>query len=340
MKRILVRAPNWIGDQVMAYPFFRYLRDQYPKAWIGVVCTEWVRDIQFRGFVDEVFVIPRSKGDSLFKAYRKIKILSAKIKQSGEWDLGIALPNSFGSALLLKLAGAKIRRGYDTDARGFLLSQKMKWNNSRDIHRTEAYGNLLEKKALPEFDLRDYWRASSESAFDPIFHWPDVVPLEPPAEDYAVIAPGAMADSRRWSASKFAALIPLIEDRHRLKSVIVGGPAEKEIAKKFATMGLPIFDYTAKGSVSSLWKIFRRARFTVCNESGLAHVASFCGSPIHIICGAADPKRTQPIGPGPVKVTFNPVPCWPCEKNVCRLEGPSRNQCLNGIMPEAVVREW
>ena len=128
-----------------------------------------------------------------------------------------------------------------------------------------------------------------------------------------MIAPGATADSRRWSVDQFAELIRLIYEKHRIKSVIVGGNAEKELAKKFIEMELPVIDFTARGWVSSLWKIFRRARFTVCNESGLAHVASFCGSPVHIICGAADPKRTQPIGPGKVRVAVNPVECWPYE---------------------------
>ncbi|MBU6376430.1 MAG: hypothetical protein KGQ59_10575, partial [Bdellovibrionales bacterium] len=57
MMRILVRAPNWIGDQLMAYPFFHYLRRTKPRAKITVACVPWVADLQFRHLVDDVIVI-------------------------------------------------------------------------------------------------------------------------------------------------------------------------------------------------------------------------------------------------------------------------------------------
>ena len=30
-QKILIRAPNWIGDQILAYPCFQYLRAGYPS---------------------------------------------------------------------------------------------------------------------------------------------------------------------------------------------------------------------------------------------------------------------------------------------------------------------
>ena len=54
---ILVRAPNWIGDQVLAFPFFHHLRKAYPKAHIAAVCVPWVENVQFKTLVDEVIVL-------------------------------------------------------------------------------------------------------------------------------------------------------------------------------------------------------------------------------------------------------------------------------------------
>jgi heptosyltransferase-2 len=339
MKRILIRTPNWIGDQVLAYPFYRLLRNAYPDAWIGVVCTEWVRDIQFKGLIDEVFVIPKKKGDSYLQAFKTIRQFARRLKQSGPWDLGIALPNSFGAALLLYMAGVKERRGYNTDARGWLLTQKVEWSSHPNIHRSQAYVNLLTHEGIPEYDIRDYWIESGDKNFDPIKYWPDIIPIDPPRESYFLLAPGATADSRRWSVDQFSDLIEKIHDRYGYKGIIVGGNAEREIANQFLKRGLPIEDYTGKGWVSAHWKLFRQAQFTICNESGLAHVASLCGSKVHIVCGAADPKRTQPIGPGKVQVSINPVECWPCERNVCRFEDERKNQCLKGIFPDRVLEE-
>jgi heptosyltransferase-2 len=306
MKRILIRAPNWIGDQIMAYPFYRLLREAYPDAWIAVVSTEWVRDIQYKGLVDEVFVISKKKKDHFWNAFKALRQFGRRLKSSGPWDLGIALPNSFGATLLLWLAGVKERRGYE---------------------------------GIPHFDIRDYWQKAAEKTFDPIRYWPDIVPIEPPRDPYFLVAPGATADSRRWSVDQFSDLIEKIHEVHGLKAIIIGGNAEREIANQFLKRGLPIEDFTGKGWVSAHWKLFRQAQFTVCNESGLAHVAAMCGSPVHIVCGAADPKRTRPLGPAKVQVSINPIDCWPCERNVCRFEGDRKNACLKGIHPDRVKEE-
>lgn len=330
MKRILVRAPNWIGDQVMAYPFFQELRHRHPQAWIAVVCTEWVKDIQFKGLVDEVFVLTKKRDESFIQSARTIFAFAKELKSKGPWDFGVTLPNSFGAALLLYLANAKVRRGYDTDVRGFLLTGPLVWNPSHEIHRAEAYLHLLS----PEGET-----AMSAIDFDPIRCWPSKEPIEPPSENYFIIAPGATADSRRWPAEKFGELVHLVTTKYGYKALVVGGNAEKEIAAQLFRNGVPIEDYTGRGWVSAHWKLFRSAKFTICNESGLAHVAALCGSKVQIVCGAADPRRTRPIGPGLVQVKVNPIECWPCEKNTCLFTDERKNQCLRGISAEEILRE-
>lgn len=335
MKRILVRAPNWIGDQVMAYAFFAQLRKNNPHDWIGVVCTEWVKDIQFRGYVDEIFVLPKFKKKSYLNSFKSIKRIAGELKKKGPWDHGFLLPNSFGSALLFYMAKVKNIRGYQTDLRGFLLNEKLKWNPDPSIHRSDMYLNLLAQEGLMHGSSKEYF-----NKFDPIKQWPEVIPLEIPRNRYVVIAPGATADSRKWSEDKFSELITNIHSKWGFKSVIVGGPAEKKIAEAFVKKELPVIDFTAKGSVSSLWKIFQESQFVVCNESGLAHMASLCGAKVQIVCGAADPKRTTPVGPGVVQVQTNPnVSCWPCEKNVCQFQDHRKNQCHEGIFPPQVIEK-
>ena len=338
MKRILVRAPNWIGDQIMAYPFYRTLRARYPGAWISVVCTEWVKDIQFKGSVDEVVVLPKRKGDSIFKTIWTLIAFSVFLRKKGPWDLGISLPNSFGAALMMVLAGVRIRRGYDADARGFLLQERLEFPQDSSTHRAQAYLGLLPGQA-PDFEGQEYWHRSGEWSFDPYVHWPEIEPIEPPEGAYFIVAPGATADSRRWTSEQFADLIESLMARHGMKAVVVGGAAEKVIAGALFRRGVQIEDFTGKGWVAAHWKLFRGARFTVCNESGLAHVAALCGSRVQIVCGAADPRRTKPIGPGAVQVKVNPVECWPCERNLCKFDDHRKNACLKGIHPAHVLEE-
>ncbi|MBL7716850.1 MAG: glycosyltransferase family 9 protein [Bdellovibrionales bacterium] len=350
--KILVRCPNWIGDQVLAYPFFFALRKIYPHATIAAVCRPWVRSIQFQGQVDQVFELPRSGG--LVELYRNAR----EIRAAGPWDLAISLPNSFSAALHLFLTGAKTRIGYAFDGRSFLLTTRLPWDDRRELHRSQAYLNLLGDagaEAVKNLPATRFFGALPENPLDQktpgvleIFEgkkeWMPKGGLPEglkPGEPYVVFAPGATAESRRWSTESFSALAGLIQEKWKYAVVVVGGKAEKPLAQQMVARAGEgrIIDWTDRGGVSDLYSVFNQARFTVCNESGLAHVSALSGAMTQIVCGAADPRRTQPIGPGKVQVSFNPVECWPCEKNVCLQQGDKKIQCLRGISPEGVFQE-
>jgi heptosyltransferase-2 len=362
--KILVRAPNWIGDQVLAFPFFFYLRKIFPKAEITASCVPWVKEIQFSGLVDRVHVLPRPAGSGLRDKWVATEQAAKEIRAFGKMDLAFALPNSFGAAWFLYRTRSQERVGYSTESRGLLLTQAIEWNeaeggssdaDSDRMHRAQAYLNLLqtfartERVALP--DVRKFWPEPPENeldlgrpgvveSFDWAKYWKVSQGILPPAGSYWVLAPGATAESRRWPVSAFAELAARIRKETGLKGLIVGGPKEAPLAQELVEdSSLGLSDWTARGTVAEIAPLFANAEFTVTNESGLAHVASLCGSFVQIVCGAADPRRTRPIGPGRVQVAVNPIDCWPCERNTClRTTGP-KLECLGGILPEMVWGE-
>jgi heptosyltransferase-2 len=350
-QKIVIRAPNWLGDQILAYPFFHYLRQGYPAAQITVACVPWVASIQFRHLVDEVCVLPQSRNSSVWATARALEAGATLLRALGPWDLGICLPNSFASAWLLVRAHVQWRRGYSTDGRGWLLHDRLRWDTQAIRHRAEAYIHLLPAHLRPHSSVQDFWQEpfcdSAESdtpgvqkQFDARHAWPVDTPIEPPTCAYWVLAPGSTAASRRWPIERFATLARRIARATGLSGLVVGGTAEAAIADQLCQdPELALADFTARGAVATYWQIFRQAHFTVSNESGLAHVAALCGSPVYIVCGAADPRRTKPLGPGPVSILHHPVDCWPCERNVC-YQPPERTlACLRGIHPEAVWQE-
>ncbi len=353
LRSILVRAPNWIGDQVLAFPFFYYLRRTYPDATIASVCVPWVADIQFRTLVDEIIPLEKPRAGSSF--VEKLSHLDAEAKRVGAlrgWDLGISLPNSFSSAWLLYRAGAKRRRGFASEGRGFLLNERLAPPDERFgvRHRAQAYLDLLPDEAKPERAVREFWGVLPENEldetvpgelekFDADRFWPGPR-IAKPKGLYWILAPGATADSRRWPLDYFIGLARKISEATNLTGVIVGGPREAPLAERLCQFEeLRLVDFTARGPISGLTDLFAGAEFTVTNESGLAHVASFCGSFTQIVCGAADPRRTKPTGPGLVQVSLNSVECWPCERNECSQPAEKQIQCLKGIMPETVWEE-
>src|SRR3954467_6620685 len=102
---ILVRAPNWIGDHILSYPFFHFLRRGFPRARIAVACVPWVEAVQFRNLIDDVVLLPKPESGNLWDRFRALEAGAAAARAKGPWDLGIALPNSFSAAWFLKRAG-------------------------------------------------------------------------------------------------------------------------------------------------------------------------------------------------------------------------------------------
>jgi len=342
LNTILVRSPNWIGDQIIAYPFFYHLRAAFPQARIAAICVPWVEAVQFRNLVDEVFVLPKA-GKSFLAGAKNMEMLARELRSRGRWDLGISLPNSFSSAWLLFRAGAKRRRGYFNDGRALLLTEGLRLRDDGTSHRAQIFADLLPKEAPSTNSAAEFW-SRNVPPFDPAAAWPQTKTIEPPVEPFWILAPGSMAESRRWPAENFAATAREIHSHTGWKGIVVGGPSETLLASKLVGLtGGILSDWTARGTVTSYWKLFNAAKFTLANDSGLAHMAAHCGTPgrslVQVVWGAGDPKRTRPLGPAQVKLLFNPVHCWPCERNNCSQPPGRKLECLLGIGPSAVWRE-
>src|SRR6185503_16795651 len=109
--RILVRAPNWIGDVVLSLPAVRDLRRRnFPEARIEVLARPWVAKVyEAVREVDGVVETTQFRSDM------------ARLR--GRYDAAVLLPNSLGTALQARLAGIPERWGYATDGRGPLLTR-------------------------------------------------------------------------------------------------------------------------------------------------------------------------------------------------------------------------
>lgn len=357
---ILVRSPDSIGDQILAYPFFHYLREIYPSARITVICAPWVQSVQFRNLVDDVLTLVWPRSASFFDRWDAIEKSARMLRQAGPWDLGVLLPHSFSSALLFFRAGVKVRRGYAGDLRGILLNSALPWDPNLKIHRAESYVRLLKglgptgEESYLNRPIFEFWGTSIRgrtqeldldiprvvSRFEIERAWSNVETLDPPSGPYWVLAPGSRAESRRWPLERFASFAKEVAGEKGWKGIIVGGAGEMEMAQRLtADPSLNLMDWTGRGSPASFSALFRKAMFTLCNDSAYAHVAALCGSPVEVIWGAGGVSESQPLGPGRVQIRLNPVECWPCRKNQC-IQVPERKlECLKGIPADDVWSE-
>src|SRR5262245_47095097 len=127
INRIVVRAPNWVGDAVMSVAAFRELHRSFPKAHITVVSKPGTAGI-FRDadYVDEVLVYERRGLSSVREQIREWK--------NRRFDLAVLFQNAFEAAAISFLARVPRRVGYHTERRGFLLTHSVavpSWKNER-----------------------------------------------------------------------------------------------------------------------------------------------------------------------------------------------------------------
>jgi heptosyltransferase-2 len=115
--KILVRAPNWLGDIVMARPAIATIRGRYPDAALTVAGPPaFVPLCAAIPGVDAVLPLPRGNSPSARRA--RVDVIKA-----GSFDLAILLTNSFGTALDVWRAGVPERWGFRADWRGRLLTR-------------------------------------------------------------------------------------------------------------------------------------------------------------------------------------------------------------------------
>ena len=118
---ICFRAPNWVGDIVMATPTFRCVRNSFPQAHITVVVANSVTPVlKCAPWLDDTITYDRSAPQGLRSVNRFMEAVAGI--RSRMAHLGIILPNSFSSALMMRLGCVRRRIGYIRDARQWLLT--------------------------------------------------------------------------------------------------------------------------------------------------------------------------------------------------------------------------
>jgi heptosyltransferase-2 len=314
MPRILVVAPNWIGDALMAQPLLARLRSRTPGAQVDVLAPEWVAPVARRmAEVDDVIAAPlRHKALQLGSRWR----IARELKGRG-YDKAIVLPNSWKSALLPFFAGIPVRTGYVGEGRYGLLNV---------LHRKDEapmplhYARLAEppgsevKGPLPEPRLRVEAQEIEAARQRFGIHGP-----------YGVFCPGAeYGPAKRWPY--FRELSTRLEGQ----TVILGSTNDREAAQGILGRNL-----VGETKLDEAIALIAGADYVVTNDSGLMHVAAALGRPLVALFGSSSPKHTPPLSPA-ARVIWLGVECSPCFERECPL---GHFRCMREMTVETVLQE-
>jgi ADP-heptose:LPS heptosyltransferase len=114
---------------------------------------------------------------------------------------------------------------------------------------------------------------------------------------FVCLHPGASISSRRWPASRFAAVADELVQQG-LGVVVTGSAGERPVAR--AVIGAmaqrhAVLDLSGRTSIGELGALFRSARLVVTNDTGASHVADAVDAPSVVVTSAADPWRWAPL---------------------------------------------
>ncbi|MDX9714057.1 MAG: lipopolysaccharide heptosyltransferase II [Dissulfurispiraceae bacterium] len=321
---ILIRGVNWIGDAVMSMPAIYAIRHSHPDSHISLLIKPFVAPLfENNPSIDEIIIYDDShKG--IFGKFRLARMLRKK-----RFQKAILLQNAVDAALTVFLAGIPERIGYDSDARGFLLTHKIPQDRlDRKIHHIDYYLNLLKNAGLDSVSARPWIYLTleeRESARQTLSQ------LRRPILG---INPGATYGSaKRWMPERFAEVAKWFQMETGGSIVIFGGKNEVGIAQE---IDKHIFDsklfLAGSTGLRELAALISECDVFVTNDSGPMHMADALITPLVAIFGSTSPELTGPTSPN-THVLYSRVSCRPCFDRTCGL-GDLR--CMSMVRPDEV----
>ena len=315
-ERLLVRAPNWIGDVVLSLPALRDLRRAFPGARLSVLARPWVAEL-YRAVAEVDEVVP-SQGH-----LADVRVLR------GRFDAAVLLPNSFATAFVVRLAGIKDRWGYATDGRALLLTRSCRVSEVvRGRSQVYYYLAMLEGLGLATDGVPDATLACPEA-------WAaEAAALLGADGPWIGVNPGAAYGSaKRWLPERFAAAADQVARRIGATVAIVGGAAERPIGEAIASaLTAPSRVLAGETTLAGLVGVLSRLRLLLTNDSGPMHLAAALGTPLVAVFGSTDWRETAPVG-REVRLVREAVDCAPCMLREC----PIDHRCMTRVGSDRVV---
>ena len=339
IRRILVCAPNWIGDAVMCIPALQGIRLAFSSAEIFLLARPSVANLlKAHSCVDRIIEYEhQGKHSGLVGKWRLGRTL-----QSLCCDLGVLFPNSFDAALIAFLARIPRRFGYATDARSLLLTDAVALPlQARQMHQVKYYEGFI-RAICPTYSstppvlsvsIEDEARANKLLAGHAV------------PEDGVLLGlnPGSVyGGAKRWLPERFAEAADHIVQNmvtrglhvDRVWCAIVGAPGEEVLGQRIAgLMQTKPVVLSGKTSLGVLKAVIQRCRLFLTNDTGPMHIASALGVPVVAVFGPTNHTATSPYGEDHILVR-TPVDCSPCMLREC----PIDHRCMTGVTVEQVVR--
>jgi len=333
IRRIMIRSTNWIGDAIMTTPAIRAIRKTFPHANITLLAKPWVVPVfQYSPHIDQIMIYDAHGCHSGLKGMAQL----VQDIRAQQFDTAILLQNAIEAAILSFLGGIERRIGFNTDARGLLLTHAVPISKAiKKIHQTRYYVQMLESVGIQNsgLDLELFIglsdRVSAYRFLQKInsskdFQW---VGMNPSA---------TYGTAKQWFPKRFAQLADRIARNHHAGILIFGGPKDRQLGEQVCEMmQTPAVNLAGQTTLGMAMALIQQCRTFITNDSGLMHIACALQTPLVAIFGSTNPITTGPIGKNSHIVQVR-TSCSPCLLTDCPKD---RHLCMEAVNVDKVYQK-
>lgn len=328
MPKVLIVAPSWIGDTILAQPLFLRLHEKHPGLILDAYAPAWVAPVlermpEVRRVIPNPFVHGEFNLRDRWRAGRKLG-------QEG-YDASIVLPNSWKSALLPLFAGIPQRIGFLGEARYGLLNLIHRLDEAALPQLAERYTQLAEAPGvLPQRPLPEPRLAVADKAVHATLNELRLACEPAPV----VFCPGAeYGSAKRWPAAHFAELARVLAQSGHPVWLVGSGKDAPVGAEIEAQAGTACINLCGRTNLAQAVDLLSCARLVVSNDSGLMHVAAALRRPLVALYGSSSPGYTPPLSRRAAILSLG-LECSPCFRRECPL---GHFRCMNDLKPAMVL---
>jgi heptosyltransferase-2 len=323
---LAARAPNWLGDAILAVPAVRGLVECSRRGRVVIIASTVSSEVFSRIPGTLVFAVSRpgaGAGDSL-----RALLKGASALRSFGPVVTFSFTKSSTSAAMCLLGGARRRVGFADSSLAFLYTDRVAPGRRGVEHLADTYSRLVESMGIRVAD-RVPELAPGEG--DRVEGLRVLARYGLSENGYICLFPGARyGPAKRWDHGRFALLGDAAVDRLHLKVVLLGGREDRAacgaVGQEMKRESINLCDGL---SFSGLVGILSFCRAAVSNDSGGMHLAASLGVPTVGLFFSTDPRSIA---------LYNRMDCSPCFARSCYLGNPCTQTISVDEVTDAVLR--
>lgn len=290
---VLVFRALQVGDMLCAIPALRALRHRLPASTLMLVSLPWAHQLlpRYATLVDRILPfpghpeLPEQAADlhvfDSFSAYVRKLGADLAIQLHGSGEVSNRIVECFGAKRML----AFTRTAAECESAAYVRWPELGHEVRRCLRLVSALGVSATDETL-EFPLlhSDGMELAGTG-----------LPARLKGGAYVCIHAGARSAGRRWPATCFAAVADALAAAG-FTIVLTGSGDEWPLAEQVRRqMRYPALNAALPCSLGALAVLLRDARLTVCNDTGVSHLAAALRIPSVVIFSGSDPERWAPL---------------------------------------------